>query len=227
MPTLNSVMSSLKKAGNAQTRKIYSRHGAPEDMFGVKVADMTKIAKTIKGDHELALELYATGNADAMYLAGMVADGSQMKKAELNKWARDASWYMVSEYAVPSVAIQHPDATGLANKWITAKKEHVASSGWATYASLIGKTDVTELDVDEVAAHLKHIESTIHDSANRVRYTMNGFVIAAGGYVPKLSKQAVSAAKKIGKVHVEMGDTSCKVPFAPDYIAKMKARARK
>ena len=133
---------------------------------------------------------------------------------------------MVSEYAVPAVAIEHPDAVGLANKWISAKKENVASCGWSTYAFLIGKKDTAELDVDEVGDYLDHIETTIHDSANRVRYTMNGFVIAAGGYVPRLSKKAIAAAKKIGKVHVEMGATSCKVPFAPDYIAKMKARKK-
>jgi len=185
-PKLNEVMSSLKKVGSAQTRKIYTRHGAPEDMFGVKVADMKKIAKTIKGEHELGLELYASGNADAMYLASMVADGSKMKKAQLNKWARDSNWYMVSEFAVPDVAVKHPDAVSLANKWITAKKENVAACGWATWARLLGSKDAAEtLDLDEVGDHIDKIEATIHDSPNRVRYAMNGFVIAAGGYLPK------------------------------------------
>ncbi len=227
MPTLNDIMSSLKKAGSVQTQNIYAKHGAPNGMFGVKVADMKKIAKTIKGDHEMGLKLFATGNPDAMYLASMVADGSRMKKSELNKWARDACWYMVSEYAVPEVAVAHRDAVGLANKWIAAKKEHIASCGWATYAKLLGsKTAAQELNIDEISKHIDDIESKIHDCPNRVRYTMNGFVIAAGGYLPKLTKKATAAARRIGKVHVEMGETSCKVPFAPDYIAKMHRRKK-
>jgi 3-methyladenine DNA glycosylase AlkD len=47
-------------------------------MFGVKVGDLKPIVKQIKGDQELAMQLYATGNSDAMYLAGLVADGRKM-----------------------------------------------------------------------------------------------------------------------------------------------------
>ena len=82
---LSQVMSELKKKGTPQTVKIFKRHGAPENMYGVKVADLKPIAKKIKGNQKLACELYATGNSDAMYLAGLVADGSQMTKRELNQ----------------------------------------------------------------------------------------------------------------------------------------------
>ena len=61
----------------------------------------------------------------------------------------------------------------------------------------------------------------------RDRYTMNGFVIAVGGYVKPLRKQAEATAKKIGKVSVEMGETSCKVPLATEYIKKVVARGSK
>ena len=69
------VMAELKKCGNAKTRKIFERHGA-RNLFGVSVADMKVIAKSIKGQQELACQLYETGNDDAMYLAGIVADGA-------------------------------------------------------------------------------------------------------------------------------------------------------
>ncbi len=223
---VNEVMSALKKVGSAQSRKIYSRHGAPENMFGCKVADMKTIAKKIKGEQELAIELYDTGNADAMYLAGIVADGSQMKKADLNRWAREANWYMVSEYSVAGVAAQHPDAVAIANKWIAAKKEHVAAAGWSTYANVVMTRDDADLDKKEIKSHLKMIEGSIDKAKNRVRYTMNGFVIAVGGYVESLTSAAKATAKKIGKVEVEMGETSCKVPLATDYINKIESMGR-
>ena len=226
MKNVNDVMTALKKVGSAQTRKIYSRHGAPEDMFGCKVADMKKISKQIKGQQDLALELYSTGNADAMYLAGIVADGSIMKKADLNRWAREANWYMVSEYSVAGVAAQHPDAVALANKWINAKKEHVAAAGWNTYTNIVSTRDDDELDLKEIKSHLKMIEGSINAAKNRVRYTMNGFVIAVGGHVAPLLKNAKATAKKIGKVNVEMGETACKVPLATDYIKKIESMGR-
>jgi len=53
---------------------------------------------------------------------------------------------------------------------------------------------------------------------NRVRYTMNGFVIAAASYVTALTADAVNTIKTIGEVEVDMGGTACKVPFALDNI---------
>jgi 3-methyladenine DNA glycosylase AlkD len=226
MKNVNEVMTALKKVGSAQSRKIYLRHGAPENMFGCKVADMKTIAKKIKGRQDLALELYETGNADAMYLAGIVANGTEMKKAELNRWAREANWYMVSEYAVAGVAAEHPDAVAIANKWIAAKKEHVAAAGWNTYTNVLMTRDDSDLDLKEIKSHLKMIEGSIEKAKNRVRYTMNGFVIAVGGYVSPLTSAAKATAKKIGKVEVEMGETSCKVPLAKDYIAKIESMGR-
>lgn len=220
------VMSELKKKGSAQTRKIYARHGAPDDMFGVKVADMKTIAKKIKGDQELALELFETGNADAMYLAGIVADGSKMNKTQLNKWARNASWHMVSEYSVPGVVSENDAARELALKWIKSKKENVASSGWTTYTAVMSTRDDEELDLKEIKGLLKQVEKDIDKMPGRVRYTMNSFVIAVGSYVKPLLKEAKATAKKIGKVEVEMGETSCKVPLATEYIAKVEKAKR-
>ena len=228
MTTVSKVMAQLKKKGTAQTRKIYTSHGASSDnMFGVKVADMKTIAKTIKGNQDLALELYDTGNSDAMYLAGMVADGSQMTKTQLNKWAKDASWHFLSEYAVPGVANENEHARDLAMKWIKSKKENVASAGWSLYAGIVATREDDELDKKEIKALLKQVEKEIDKSANRVRYTMNGFVISVGGYVNPLQKEAKATAKKIGKVEVNMGATSCKVPLATDYIEKVLKRGGK
>jgi 3-methyladenine DNA glycosylase AlkD len=90
MSTLKQVMAALKSKGSEQTRKIFRRHGADGDIFGVKVADLKLIAKTIKGDQDLALELYKSGNYDAMYLAGIVADGKRMTRKQLQSWATGA-----------------------------------------------------------------------------------------------------------------------------------------
>ena len=68
---------------------------------------------------------------------------------------------------------------------------------------------------------------TIHEQPNRVRYAMNGLGISLGSHVSELTDAAMRAARKIGQVSVDMGPTECKVPFAPDYIQKARARASK
>lgn len=224
--TVSKIMTELKKLGTAQNRKVFGRHGAPENLFGVSVANLKAISKKIKGDQQLACQLYETGNSDAMYLAGIVADGKQMTRKQLNDWANQASWHMLSEYTVPGVAHENPNAPSLALKWIKSKKEGVASAGWNTYAGILATTPDDELDLNEINGLLKEIEKNIDKAQDRVRYTMNGFVISVGTYVKPLLKQAKATAKNIGKVEVDMGDTSCRVPLATECIAKIEDKGR-
>ncbi len=112
MPTAASITSELKKKGSAQTQKTYARHGmAPEHTFGVSIAGLKRIAKTIKGQQSLACELYDTGKMEAMYLAALVADGKQMTAKQLDRWAEKASGLrMIAEYTVPWVTVENPSA---------------------------------------------------------------------------------------------------------------------
>ena len=227
MTTVKQVMAELKKLGSEQTRKTFARHGADTTkMFGVRVGDLKPIAKKIKGEQNLACELFATGNYDAMYLAGIVADGALMTKALLNKWANDAEWRMVSEYSVPGVASESKHCRDLALKWMKSRKENDAACGWNTYAGLLATRPDDELDQDEIARLLDKIETEIGGAKNRVKYVMNGFVISVGTYVKPLAKKAKQVAKSIGKVDVDVGDTSCKIPLATEYIAKVEKAGR-
>ena len=219
-------MTELKKKGTAQTRKTFARHGAPEEMFGVKVGDLKPIAKKIKGNQQLACDLYETGNSDAMYLAGMVADGSQMSKKQLDAWAKAATWYMLSEYTVPGVATESKFARELALKWIDSKQEKIACSGWTTYSGIVATRPDEELDFAELQKLLDRVVEQIDKAPNRVRYTMNCFVISVGSYVAPLLVKAKQTAKAIGKVSVDMGDTACKIPVATDYIKKIETMGR-
>jgi 3-methyladenine DNA glycosylase AlkD len=221
-------MAELKKKGKEQTRKIYARHGmATDNMFGVSVADLKVIAKKIKGQQALAGELFATGNVDAMYLAGIVADGSVMTKPELNAWAEGAAnLQMISEYTVPWVTVENPHARKLALQWMKSKKEGVAASGWCTYAGLVATKPDDALDFKEIEGLLSAAVKGIHGAQNRVRYTMNVFVISVGIYVKPLLKQAKAAARQIGEISVDVGETACKVPLASAYIEKIEAAGR-
>src|SRR5262249_1583128 len=148
--------------------------------FGVKVEELKKIQKRIKKDYKLALELYDSGISDAMYLAGLIADDAKMTKKDLQGWVKEAHWYMLSEYTVPWVAAESKHGRELALEWIESGKENIASTGWATLSSLVAIKDNAELDLAELKQLLQRVQKTIHRQPNRVRYVMNGFVIAVG-----------------------------------------------
>src|SRR4026208_379712 len=89
--TAAEVVAELKKYATAQTKKTWMNHGAQEPCLGVKIEDMKKIQKRVKMDYQLALDLYDTGIADAMYLAGLIADDAKMTKKDLQKWVKNAT----------------------------------------------------------------------------------------------------------------------------------------
>ena len=220
--TKDEVMLELLKFGNEQTKKIFTRHGAREPFYGVKVGDLKTLVKKIKTDHKLALELFSTGNSDAMYLAGLIADENLVTREELQDWVKNAYWYMLSEYTVPWLAAESQYGWELALEWIDSTEEGIASSGWSTLSNMVSFRPDEELDHDKLSALLDRVARDIHQDQNRVRYTMNGFVIAIGSYVEALTKKANEVATSIGKVHVDVGGTACKVPLATEYIKKIE-----
>jgi 3-methyladenine DNA glycosylase AlkD len=228
MATVDSIVAALKAKRSEKTRALYARHGMPPDRtWGVSVADIKLVAKTIKGRQTLALALYSTGMMEAMYLAGMVADGAQMSPQELQTWADGAAGIpMVAEYTVPWVAVEHPSAPVLAGKWIDSKQEQVACAGWCSFSGLAATQPDSALDLAQIEALLTSIPARIHPAKNRVRYTMNNFVIAVGTYVKPLLPAAQKIAKQLGAVSVDMGDTACSIPLATNAIAKAEAAGR-
>lgn len=217
-------MQELERMGSEQTRTTFLRHGAKEPVFGVKIGDLKKLVKTVKKDQALAAALYETGNSDAMYLAGLTVNPKTMTKELLQHWVEKANWYMLAEYTVANVAAESPAALELAREWIQSDQEMTAACGWSTYAGYVAITPDDQLDLDEVTSLLRQVEQTIDQERNRVRYTMNAFVISVGGYVVPLAAEAKATAERIGKVHVDMGQTACKVPVAADYIRKIEER---
>lgn len=219
--SLQEVMSLLEAAGDERTKNTLMKHGAQEPFFGVKVAELKKILKKTKKNHELSLQLYATGNSDAMYLAGLMADEKQITAAQLETWADQAYWYYLSEYAVAWVAAETGFGFDLGLQWIESAEERIACAGWSTLANFASVHADEDLDIDKYSQLLDQVGNTIHDAPNRVRYVMNGFVIAVGSYIQTLTVKSQEVAAKIGKVSVQMGGTACKVPLATDYIQKI------
>ncbi|MGG3836422.1 DNA alkylation repair protein [Paenibacillus thiaminolyticus] len=224
--TVEDIMKKLEAMGSEQTKKTFIRHGAQEPLFGVKVGDLKKLVKDVKKDQALARALYETGNSDAMYLAGLTVNPKTMDRETLQAWAKRANWYLLAEYTVAGVAAESPYALELAREWMQSSDEMIAACGWSTYANYISITQDEDLDLEEIRRLLQQIAATIHSEKNRVRYTMNMFVIVVGSYVRPLHEEAVRVAEAIGKVEVHMGQTACKVPDAVPYIEKTVAAGK-
>ncbi|MCF0065062.1 DNA alkylation repair protein [Dyadobacter chenwenxiniae] len=221
MNQVKDIMNQLAELGSEQTLKTFRNHGGVEPMYGVKIGDMKPILKKHKNNHQLALELYKTGNSDVMYLAGLMSNPSLLTPEVLDEWVERAPWHMISEYTVAWNAAESPYGFEMARKWIESDKELIAGAGWSALGCLMALTPDERIDKEEVDQLLDRVENQIPDAPNRVRYVMNGFIIAVGSYYKPSAEKALEIANRVGKVSVNVGNTACKVPYAPDYIRKV------
>ena len=223
--TAQKILAELKPLGSeSYKRLLFKNYGVREPCFGVKIGDMKKIQKRIKMDYQLALDLYDTGNYDAMYLAGLIADDARMTKKDLQRWVDKAYAGSLPGATVPWVAAGSPHGYAMALKWIESPKPLVASAGWATLSSLVTVKEDAELHLPGLKQLLSRVQKTIHSAPDAVRYSMNWFIIAIGSSVKALSELALEIGEKIGPLACDLGNNNCEVFYAPDYIRKVQKR---
>jgi 3-methyladenine DNA glycosylase AlkD len=220
--TLAETMSALEKAGSAQTRKTYARHGAAEPMFGVSFATLKTLLKRIGVDQELALALWETGNFDARNLAVKVADPARMSPSDLDRWAGTQTARMCGGY-VAHLAAEGPHARSRSDAWRAARSETKRCAGW----SLVGAMAMRDEHTPDAwfAERLAEIETSIQTSPNAQRDAMLHALIAIGYRSAALRKSVTAVAKRIGKVEIDQGDTACKTPEPVPTLEKTWAYA--
>ncbi len=220
--TLAEVMRLLEQAGSEQTRKTWGRHGAKGPMFGVKFGDLFKLMKRIDVDHALARELWATGNVDARNLAMKIADPQEITPADLDQWALENELRMCNLY-VATLAAESPHGRSRLKAWLGASDERLVAAGW----TLLGRlSDLDEsFPEEELLRRVAEIERSIQAAPNEVRSDMNRTLISLGGRSPALRRAVTAAARRIGAVEVDHGDTACKTPDAAEAVEKAWARA--
>ncbi|URM32623.1 DNA alkylation repair protein [Cytobacillus firmus] len=223
---LQTVMQELEALGKERTKKIYISNGAHEPLFGVATGAMKPIAKKIKRNQPLAEELYATGNYDAMYFAGVIADPEAMTEADFDRWMDAAYFYMLSDYVVAVTLAETDIAQDVADKWIESGEELRMSGGWSCYCWLLGNRPDAEFSEEKLSKMLDKVKDTIHDSPERTKSAMNNFVYTMGVSFLPLHEKAVEIAKAMGPVEMKRDKKKSTILQASENIQKEVDRGR-
>ncbi len=220
------VMQELEALGKERTKKIYTSNGAHEPLFGVATGAMKPLAKKIKKNQPLAEQLYATGNYDAMYFAGVIADPVIMTEADFERWIDGAYFYMLSDYVVAVTLAETEFAQAVADKWIASGEELRMSAGWSCYCWLLGNRPDAEFNTSKMDSMLEQVKNTIHDSPDRTKSAMNNFIYtAATSYLP-MHEKAVEIAKAVGPVEIRGDKKKKSILLASESILKEVERGR-
>ncbi|MDR6725975.1 3-methyladenine DNA glycosylase AlkD [Paenibacillus amylolyticus] len=223
---LEEVMQELEALGKERTKKIYMSNGAHEPLFGVATGAMKPMARKIKKDQALADQLYATGNYDAMYFAGVIADPKAMTAADFERWMETAYFYMISDYIVAVTLAETDIAQEVADAWIASGDELKMSAGWSCYCWLLGSRKDDEFSSDKLEAMLEQVKDTIHDSPERTKFSMNNFIYTVATSYQPLHDQAVETAKLVGPVEVNKDKPKSKLIQASENIQKAVDQGR-
>src|SRR5690349_4244348 len=122
------VLKHLEASGSAQTRKTYDRHGVRGPMFGVSYKELGVLTKRLKGEHELALELWESGIHDARVLATMIADGNRLGSSQIDRWLKQVDNQALGD-ALASLVARSKFAVAKAAKWRGSKQEWISFTG--------------------------------------------------------------------------------------------------
>jgi len=215
---LETVMQELEALGKERLKKMYISNGAHEPVFGVATGEMKPLFKQIKINQPLAEELYATGNYDAMYFAGIIADPKAMTEADFERWIDGAYFYMLSDFVVAVTLAETEIAQDVSDKWIACGEELKMSAGWSCYCWLLGNRKDDQFIEAKMAKLLELAKNTIHDAPERAKYAMNNFIYTVGVSYQPLHELAVKIAQEVGPVEVDKDKKKSKFLVASDRI---------
>jgi 3-methyladenine DNA glycosylase AlkD len=218
--TVNEIFARLESLGDDARRAHNRKAGAPDNQFGVKLGDIRAMAKRIKTNQELALNLWKTGNVDAQLLATLIIKPKSLSADELDKLTRSTTCAQVADWLNANVVAQHPEKESLREKWMKAKDRWAARAGWNLTASLVSK-DVDGLDLP---ALLDRIEKEMPDAMPEVQWSMNNTLGAIGIRHAKHRKRAIAIGEKIGLYRDWPASKGCTPPYVPVWVEAMVKR---
>ena len=218
--TVKEILAQLEALGDEKLRAQNKKRGAGDNQFGVKMGDIRTLAKKIKTNHELALELWDTGNIEARQLAILIIVPKKLSIDELNKMVRSEKYVWVADWLYSYVIKEHPEKEKLRTEWMKTKDVMAARAGWSLTAGCV----VRSPEVLDLPALLDRIESEMPKAAPEVQWTMNTTLAQIGINHPKLRKRALAIGEKLGIYRDYPVSKGCTSPFAPIWINEMVSR---
>ena len=218
--TVEETLDALERCGSAKVREMNSRHGAPENQFGVKMGEIRAIAKSIKFNHELGLELWESGNVEAMLLATLIMKPKQLSEEDLERMAASVTYAWLADWLMTHQIRQHPDKEAMRQRWMASSHPMLARAGWSLTAERIVKNP----EGLELGALLDRIDHEMGGAPPPAQWTMNFCLAEIGIHFAEHRRRAIDIGEKLGLYRDYPVSKGCTSPFAPIWIAALVAR---
>ena len=214
------ALAQLKALGNESVRKRNAKSGAGDNQYGVQMGDIRKLAKKIKANHALGLQLWETENLDARLLAILLITPKELSSKELERMVRSATFPWLADWLNSYVVKEHPDKEALRQKWMKAKDPMSARAGWNLTAERVAKSP----EGLDLSALLDRIEAEMASAPPAAQWTMNSCLAQIGVHSVAHRKRAIAIGEALGIYRDYPVSKGCTSPFAPIWIDYMVRR---
>lgn len=219
--TLDDAIDRLRALRHDSQWKLNERNGAAGRQIGVLMGDIRGVAKQIKSDHALALQLWASGIVDARFLAILVMKPKSLTLPELEALLRSNSFIPVSDWFNNYILKQHPGKEALRLPFLDDPQPIAARAGWSLTAERVHK----QPDGLDLTALLDRLESDMPTAPEPVQWTMNNTLAAIGIHHAPHRARALDIGERLGIYRNFPTPKGCTSPFAPLWIGEMVRRA--
>jgi 3-methyladenine DNA glycosylase AlkD len=189
-------MAQLQSCANPDHLAEMARVGIrAHNMLGVDIYTLRKLAKPLKPDHSLALDLWESGMHEARLLASMVDDPTQASEAQLEAWAADFDAWDVCDQVCDNLFQHTVFAYPKAFEWSGRSEEFIKRAGFVLMACL-AFYDRAAPD-SRLAEFFPVIVQASDDERNYVKKAVNWALRNLGKRSRALNEQAVAVAREI------------------------------
>ncbi|MGO1545086.1 MAG: DNA alkylation repair protein [Gulosibacter sp.] len=218
--SVDEVLTELAALEDPKTRAVNEKHG---DDHGVKLAEIRALAKRLKTQHELAVELWATKNTAARLVAILICRPKAFDYEELDAMLREARIPKVHDWLVNYVVKKSKHVEPLRETWFADTDPVVASAGWALTSARVTK----QPEGIDLAGLLDTIEAEMKDAPDRLQWAMNENLAQIGIAHPDYRARALDIGERLEVLKDYPTPPNCTSPFAPIWINEMVRRQSK
>lgn len=215
--SVEAVLTELATLENPRMRAVNEKHG---DDHGVNLTKLRALAKNLKTDHDLAVDLWATGDTAARLVALLVCRPKAFTKDQLDAMLREARAPKVHDWLVNYVVKKNVHAEELRQQWIEDADPVVASAGWALTSDRVVKKPAG-LDLDGL---LDWIEAEMRDAPERLQWAMNNTLAHIGIHHPGHRARAMGIGERLEVLKDYPTPPNCTSPYAPVWITEIVRR---
>jgi len=192
------LISHLKSLANPEDVEGMARFGVGgENVLGIRIPVLRKLAKAHRNDHQLASALWASGIHEARILASMIDDPKQVTEAQMESWVSDFDSWDVCDQVCMNLFDRHPLAYEKALEWSQREEEFVKRAGFSMMASLV--LHDKKADDSAFEPFFERIQAGAQDERNFVKKAVNWALRQIGKKRSGLSSRCVQLAQKLAE----------------------------